>query len=191
MVLTRFFVVAAIALAGCAAPDDGDWGGSVAGSDAWIGLSISEQQVSAYVCGGASTVATHTRWFSGARRGGAFELERHGWILRGAEYGSGMRGELVDPRGVETTWKAAKTSELHMGGLYAAVDSGCRAGAIVVDGEQPAALQGAWCDGAGMVMQVTPVQPIARLADPRAGITLRVELPAGPHEFVVYPLRAR
>ncbi len=133
--------------------------------------------------------ASHRGGLAGATKGDGFGLAKGGWILRGAPFGDRLRGTLVDPHGVETAWSAAKTSEQRMGGLYAAVDSGCRAGAIVVDGEVPPSLQGAWCDGAGAVMQVTPVLPVAGLGDRRAGITLRVDLPAGPREFVVYPLR--
>src|SRR5438132_1689239 len=92
-------VAVVLAPLGCAAPEDGNWGGALAGSDAWVGVSVSDGQATGYVCGGAATVATHTRWFSGAFVSGAFELEHGGWILRGTGASGTMSGELIDPRG--------------------------------------------------------------------------------------------
>ena len=62
----------AAVLAGCGGDDppdesspEGQWVGQLASSDAWVAISAEGGSVAAYVCGGPTTLESHTRWWSG------------------------------------------------------------------------------------------------------------------------------
>ena len=68
--------VAWLALAGCAeesvAPLDGgvvSYAGALEGSDAVAAVAVSGDTVALYVCGGDTSYATRSRWYSGTRVG--------------------------------------------------------------------------------------------------------------------------
>src|SRR4051812_44754044 len=73
--------------------------GVVEGTDAVVGVVASAEKVTLYVCGGASTYSTMTRWFSGAP--GA-PLANQGWTAT-VDAGLGQ-GTLLTPEGKTLTW---------------------------------------------------------------------------------------
>jgi hypothetical protein len=130
--------------------------GTLTGKDAVVGAVAEGDDVSFYVCGGASTYSTMTRWIQGtARADGSLDLLSKGWRVTGnLEVGAGeLEGE-----GVTYSWQVhPSTGPLE--GLYETVDSGCRTGAVVGDfGDGVGTrLQGTWCDTSNRFAQVTPI----------------------------------
>jgi hypothetical protein len=150
--------------------------GEVEGTSLMIGVVRDGDSLAAYVCGHADTLTTHTRWFSGSlgSDGETFTLQTDDWQLTGSLDEGGIQGALIEPGGVSTALSLAAAGPDTLSGLYSVMDSGCRAGLIVVDSGASSALltQGAWCDGAGLVKQVTPMMPVALV---EGGIQVMVE----------------
>ncbi|WP_433929116.1 hypothetical protein AB3662_36470 [Sorangium cellulosum] len=187
-------VLGALLCAGCAADPADHEGpatetsvGTVDGSDAVVAVVRGEGEVTLYVCGGASSYATMTRWFDGpAEANGAFSLSNGGWTAR-AEPG-GDAGTLRSPDGAELAFRVRPAALDRAEGLYAAVDSGCRTGVVVhtPEGAEAPALQGTWCGDGDRFAQVTPIR---WLSEPdRRGIEVRVELEGARKRLLVTPL---
>ncbi|WP_438024051.1 hypothetical protein [Sorangium sp. So ce233] len=187
-------VLGALLCAGCAAdpeeheaPATGTSVGAVDGSDAVVAVVRGEGEVTLYVCGGASSYATMTRWFEGTvEANGAFSLSNGGWTAR-AEPG-GDAGTLRSPDGAELAFRVRPASLDRDEGLYSAVDSGCRTGVVVLtpEGAEAPALQGTWCGAGDLFAQVTPIRWLSELD--RRGIEVRVELEGAPKNLLVTPL---
>lgn len=158
--------------------------GTVVGNDAEVALVASGGRLAFYVCGGPTSVAGWTHWFSGSIPGsGEFSLVDSGWTLTGAASPSGGAGQLTPPGGPMRAWSAFPSSAGTTAGLYSVVDEGgCRTGVVVAQPSSSAAItvQGAWCDGTGRFEQVTPILPVV-LTD--RGIEIQVELAAGPRRL--------
>jgi hypothetical protein len=162
----RMGCVAAAALWGLLVSGCGDDGGAPAfvgrvtdqGQDAVIGVVSDSAGVSFYVCGGAASYATMTRWFLGAAAAdGTLDLSADGWHLTGSL--NDGAGQLQTDVGATLSWTvrpATGASE----GLYQTLDGACRTGAVVGDfGDgQGTRLQGAWCDAESHFAQVTPIK---------------------------------
>ncbi|XXX74629.1 hypothetical protein WMF30_43965 [Sorangium sp. So ce134] len=174
------------------APPPGISVGAVDGTDAVLAVVRGEGAVTLYVCGGASSYATMTRWFEGAEDpSGAFSLESGGWTAT-ADPG-GESGRLRTPEGAELAFRARPAALDRIEGLYAAVDGGCRTGAVVFtpDGAESPALQGTWCAvgdrfAGDRFAQVTPLRPLSELD--RYGIEVQVELDGTRKNLLVTPL---
>ncbi|WP_438039136.1 hypothetical protein [Sorangium sp. So ce128] len=184
-------VLGAVFCAGCAAdpeaPPPEISVGTVDGTDAVLALVRGEGTVTLYVCGGVSSYAIMTRWFEGAEDpSGAFSLESDGWMAT-ADPG-GESGRLRTPEGAELAFRARPAALDRIEGLYAAVDGGCRTGAVVFtpDDTDAPALQGTWCGAGDLYAQVTPIRPLSVLD--RRGIEVQVELSGARKKLLVTPL---
>lgn len=140
--------------------------GPLEGSDAFVAVSVSGNDVVAYVCGGATTYATRTKWFRGpldpanhlavveASDGTRMELtfDTEEGVLKGA-----LGDTALSLSRLETTGDDSR-------GLYTAMDGGCRTGVIVFGDPQAPSVQGTWCrvegDAQSIFAQVTPILPI-------------------------------
>ncbi|WP_437981423.1 hypothetical protein [Sorangium sp. So ce117] len=184
-------VLGAVLCAACAAdpeaPPPEISVGTVDGTDAVLALVRGEGAVTLYVCGGVSSYATMTRWFEGTEDpSGAFSLESDGWTAI-ADPG-GESGRLRTPEGAELAFRARPAALDRIEGLYAAVDGGCRTGAVVLtpDDTDAPALQGTWCGAGDLYAQVTPIRPLSVLD--RRGIEVQVELSGARKKLLVTPL---
>jgi hypothetical protein len=144
-----------------------------------------------YVCGGPATQATLTRWLqaradTGSNSSNLKAVDRGATIVATRDNDS-ISGTLEDPSGAVYSFDAGRIDAPHAGaaGLYAAMDSGCRTGLVVVPSTSalPSRTQGVWCDSSGRVGQVTPIEPIA--LDQR-GLAVLV----GPDERLLHLLPA-
>jgi hypothetical protein len=144
----------------------GDEGGAPAfvgrvtdqGQDAVIGVVSDSAGVSFYVCGGAASYATMTRWFLGdAAADGTLDLTSAGWHVTG-NLNEGA-GQLQTDTGATLSWTVRPTAGATEG-LYQTLDGACRTGAVVGDfGDGTGTrLQGAWCDAESHFAQVTPIK---------------------------------
>ena len=136
--------------------------GTVLGTDAVIGRVSDGDKVTFYMCGGPTTYSTMTRWFSGADdASGAVSLENDGWQV--VSDPGGHSGRILPPTGPALAFEAHATRFGTAEGLYAAVDSGCRTGAVVLQpsGADAPTVQGAWCGGSNgsRFEQVIPILP--------------------------------
>jgi len=140
------------------APEIWTRAGPVDGVDAWVAVQGDGDAAIAYVCGGPSSMSTHTRWFTGADGGASLAMEKDGWTLAAELPGPGGPdgGTLTDPDGRAYDFQTADDAD-----LFTAQNAGCRDGAIVRPGARgEAAAQGVWCDGDGALAQVTPIGSI-------------------------------
>lgn len=133
--------------------------GAIASTDARLSVATSGDRLVAYVCGGPQTLETHTRWFEGrAEEDGTFSLSKDEWVLAGTLSEGTASGTLQGPQGAALGWTAQ--DEGGSTGLFGGEGSGaCRTGVIVFSAD-PAQIQGAGCDAAGRLQQVTPDGPI-------------------------------
>lgn len=141
-------------------------------ADSVVGLAMSAKgDVDVYVCGGATTFATHSRWFSGSIASNEASFE-----TAGVRLDLTLRGEKADiilttPDGTVHSTVADKAGSESRSALYeSTTDNACRWGAIVVDdGSAEPNVFGTWChrttpvasgEPEDIFAQVTPVQPI-------------------------------
>lgn len=158
--------------------------GAVDGTNALAAMVYEMGLVSFYVCGHGETLESHTRWFNGAPVGPMFNLNTEGWSTTGTVGGDTVTGHLQDPDGQDLNWTLHRV-EAGLSHLYSAMHSDCRTGVIVVDdGREEPAVQGAWCNGEGLIKQVTPMLPLALTFD---GLEISVDLDTGPVSFFVQP----
>jgi hypothetical protein len=148
------------------------------GADAVVALVATEGLANFYVCGGDTTVLTHTGWMAGDAYGSGLQLEGEDWSASGAVEDHEASGWLARPDGPPLAWTAQRAAADTIAGLYATVDSGCRTG-VVVTQQGPDAeptVRGSWCDEAGARMQVTPILPVELTP---MGLAVQVMLPEG------------
>ncbi|MEP7126089.1 MAG: hypothetical protein ABJE95_34470 [Byssovorax sp.] len=176
-------------LAGCATSEASDdiAVGTVLGTDAVIGRVSDGEKVTFYVCGGATTYSTMTRWLSGPDdASGAVSLEKDGW--RVVSDPGGHSGRIIPPDGPALAFEGHAAGFGTAEGLYGVVDSGCRTGAVVLDAPGGGAprVQGAWCgsDGAKFA-QVIPILP-GDISS--GGIAVRVNVDGIRKDLFVVPL---
>lgn len=148
--------------------------GQVWDSDIVTAVTLEDGAMRAYVCGGPETYSTLSHWFEGRVEGdNSFSATTDDWSIHGWVGADWASGELEGPGGEYLSWEAYAPVD-DLSGLYGVDDSGCRTGAVILDGGggQPT-LQGVWCDALGHRAQVTPVYPI-ELTD--RGIHVQVDL---------------
>lgn len=162
--------------------------GTVLGTDAVIGRVSDGEKVTFYVCGGPTTYDTMTRWFSGPDdASGAVALEKDGWQVLSDP--GGHSGRILPPSGPALAFEGHAARFGTPEGLYSAVDSGCRTGAVVLEppGASGPSVQGAWCGGGdgSRFEQVIPILP----GDVSAlGIAVRVDVDGVRKDLFVVPL---
>jgi len=153
------------------------------------GIVIVGNLISFYACGAGETLATHTWWLWG-------ELGPDGAVNLSDDAEFSLEGRVIEGRfrGTYHTPEGGDPLEIDLplagpdarSEMYELRDSDCLMGVIVVENQQETPqIQGAWCDGEGLFLQVTPVLPFA--PDER-GLEVSVELPDGPRRFFVTPV---
>jgi hypothetical protein len=175
---SKLFVALASCLAGCSSEDNepaaliSTFTGRLETADAAVGVTVSaEGNVNAYVCGGESTFATHSRWFAGSLSPSTALLDTDGFQLYVWPRQKSASVILTAPDGTEHSTDIDLAEAGSRSALYeSAADSACRWGAVVVDDGSPEpGVFGTWCDrttvGAlgeleEIFAQVTPVRPI-------------------------------
>ncbi|MDC0750032.1 hypothetical protein [Polyangium mundeleinium] len=144
-------------------------------ADAVVGLAVSDRGiVEAYVCGGAATFATHSRWFVGALSSGSASLEAGGLRLDLTRKGETTDVTLTAQDGAVHATLAAQAGAGSRSALYESpADASCRWGVVMMDdgGAEPG-IFGTWCDRTASMSgdpldgptevfaQVTPVEPV-------------------------------
>jgi hypothetical protein len=133
--------------------------GQVEGTDEVVAAVTDGDQVALYLCGGATTFATRSRWFRGTvDERGAFSATSEGFTATG-DLTAG-KGTITTADGETLTW-SMRPAEGPVEGLYQSSADGCRMGAVAADfdGDGLIDLQGTWCDGSQFA-QVTPIMPV-------------------------------
>lgn len=186
-----FCALVALAIAGCS--DDGQPGparqrvGTAASSDV-VFAAVVEDDISVYVCGGATTFATHTRWFRDVALGddGSFEATLDGWTITGTADDDAITAELVGPadESLDLDGRAAREDTLE--GLYTQTLDGCATGLVMRAGEGGEYLsQGTWCSDQNEFAQVIVLEPVLT----SDGIHVEVTKPDGvTDDFYVEPI---
>jgi hypothetical protein len=158
-----------------------------------VAVVVQGDHVAAYACGDDPKRELYPGWFIGraALGGGRSTLSRDGWSVDATWGDDAARGTIVEADGSEVRWIGRRVRGPTITGVYAAHDSGCVTGVIVIGGDDPESsatpvVRGAWCDAEGRVAQVTPVLPIA-LVDGR----LPVDVQRGVGASRIYALRVR
>ncbi len=199
--LKPLFVLIACNAVACgqaeSAPDRGPstgsartFAGALNGTDAMVAAVESGTDWVFYICGGPATLATLTRWLEARvdpKDASSLKATDRGVTLVATRGSDSINGTLEDPSGAVFSFEADRI-DAPVGiaaGLYAALDSGCRTGLVVVPSStrEPSRTQGVWCDANGRVGQVTPIEPIA--LDQR-GLAVLV----GPDERLLHLLPA-
>jgi hypothetical protein len=166
-------------LLGCSGEPEGTWISRLEGTDAWLAVRAEGGAAAAYVCGGPTTMATHSRWMHTTEVDGSLSFAADGWSLTFERDDDGGSGELISPDAVSLAVNAKKVTDGGIDGLYTAFDSGCRDGLIIDGGGS----QGTWCDDSGLFAEVTPLQPIA-LTD--QGIAVSIPLLPTAREIFMF-----
>jgi hypothetical protein len=167
------------------------WVGEVADSDVTVGIAASGGAATLFFCGGGSSYATRTHWFTTANWSSTdFSLQDEGFRVSGMTRDGQIEGmvELGEPQ--RLAFSARMPEPGTVAGVYEAVVPCGRAGLIVL---QPAADADPRAQGtclrresdAAVVEQVNPVLPV--MLDANRGVV--VELESAPSErFLLHPL---
>lgn len=188
--------LAAFASASCANDEQVEssrqvWVGAVQDSDLMVGVVQAGNAASLFVCGGPSSFATQTRWFSSPiGLDSPFSLAAGGLRLEGTTSADSIEGVLQedasDP-GDARSFSARPVDNASLAGVYDAFGPCGHLGLIIQPSSpgEPAAAQGACLrveNGAQIVEQVNPVMPLARDANAGVAVTVGAEL------FILHPL---
>lgn len=167
----------AVATVGCSSPPEGMWVTRLTGTDAWVGITVEDGEGAAFLCGGDTTLDTHTRWMLETVDTEKVIFRDEGFQIEVTLTEGDIAGQLVEPSGAAVAFDARRVGEEDLEGVYFGFDAGCGDGLIVLDGNQAL---GAWCSEDGLRAQVTPVTPIERTAD---GVAAFVELTDERRDF--------
>lgn len=190
LVLLHAATLLALAAAGCAMTPLEDTSRAVhaarvPGTDAVLAVLVTGSSTDAYLCGGASTLASLTRWFHAEDTvvaGRGLVLRSGDTTLTLARAGEELTAELRTDGGARFVVSPSAGAE-----LYDAMDEGCRTGVILWPGAGGAAeLQGAWCSQAGDRLQVQPLEPVLHID--RSVLSVRVPRSEGPRILQVRPV---
>lgn len=169
----------------------GTYMGKIDGSDAWLAISVSSSRAVAFVCGGPTTLTSHTRWLATTIDKDVSSMETDGWRLDVFVNDEWVSGDLTSPDGVGQGFQidvvpgsspesSSRATDDGITGLYAAMDSGCRAGVIVRGTADSFETAGAWCDSEGAVAPLSPALP---LAVTELGLQVRADTQGGTRVF--------
>jgi len=135
-------------------------------ADAVVGLAVSDWgNVYAYVCGGETTFATHSRWFAGSLASGSAPLENDGFRLDVTLREEATDITLTTPDGAVHATLAERAGAGSRSAVYESpADADCPWGVVLVDdgGVEPEVF-GTWCgrvESTEVFAQVTPVRPM-------------------------------
>ena len=182
---------------GPARPDAGQgamarraFSGAIEGTNVFAGMVVQNGRLSFYTCGIEHTLNDHTAWWSAdiPAEGGEIVVEHHAWTLRVTRIeDNSAEGMLTNPDGHNVPWRLNLAHPDTGAGLYAAPGDMCRHGLILVDdgGAADPRAQGAWCEGEGVFLQVTPVRPLAITPQ---GVEVYVDREDGRHHFFMEPV---
>jgi len=161
-----------LALFGCGSSDDTTTPaantaalvGTLAGTDARIGLVLDDTKGVLYVCGGDSTRATLTRWFRGTRTAAGIDWTTDDLRVVAAPRGATWVGELKKSDGTSSSFEVTPTAAGTIAGLYESARAEGRAGVVVFQPSPsgPATILGAFKTTAGKLEQVLPVREVLR-----------------------------
>ncbi len=159
----------------------GTYVGFLDGTDTAIAFVVEGDNAFGYTCGTGDDIAAQTMWFEGMVR---WLADGRVWIDCGAQalvagIDDGVAvGYVIGQDGIRRDFGAPRVQPGTIAGIYSDRDH-CATGAIVMqDGPDDAPfVQGAWCNGAGMVLQVTPMSPVQVVDD-----ALAVEIPIRPDD---------
>lgn len=179
-----------LAIVGCS--DDGQLGparqrvGTATTGDV-VFAAVVEGDISVYVCGGATTYATHTRWFRDLALAddGSFEATLDGWTITGTAEDDAITAELVGPADemLELDGRAAREDSIE--GLYTQMLDGCTTGLVMREDGGEVLSQGTWCSDQNEFAQVIVLEPVLT----SEGIHVEVTKPSGTTEdFYVEPI---
>lgn len=140
--------------------------GRMESADSAVGLAMSDEgHVYAYVCGGDTTFATHSRWFAGALAENVAGFENDGFRLDVTLKDATTDITLTTPDGTAHSTTATRAGPGSRAAVYeSSPDSDCPWGVVVLDdtGGDPEVF-GTWCGKVAstkVYAQVTPVYPI-------------------------------
>jgi len=165
------FVPLTLCLVACGGENDAPdvvsmFTGRLQTADAVVGLAVSASgDVDAYVCGGDTNYATHSRWFAGSFASNAASLQVEDLGLDLTLQGDKIDVTFTAPDGTVHKAQAEKAADGNHSALYeASADADCRWGVVVLDdgGAEPQ-VSGTWCNlvaSTETFLQVTPVLPI-------------------------------
>jgi hypothetical protein len=185
-------IVAAL-LAGCYPPPESAGPSVYVGAlgdegDASLALAVQDGTVAVYACGADPTREPYPRWVTTGTSTGEphVAIARDGWRFEGAWSDGSASGALVGPGGTALPWQGAAVGRGSLDGLYAAFDSGCMSGVIVMNGDGTPVVRGAWCDAAGDVRQINPLLP---LRFEGGDLAVEVTTDGAPRRLNVAPVR--
>lgn len=131
-------------------------------ADSVVGLAVSaEGYVEAYVCGGDTTFATHSRWFTGSLSSSSASLETEGLRLDVTLQGETTDITLTEPDGAAHSTLAERAGAGSRSAVYeSTADTDCRWGVVMLDdgGVEPEVF-GTWCDRVASATDVKPGEP--------------------------------
>jgi hypothetical protein len=178
--LTTILFLATAACSSSPAPE-GTWLARLSGQDAWLGITVKDDEGAAFVCGSEGNLSTHTRWMKTSVENDNAVFTAEGWKLEVNLSEGDAGGQLVEPSGSAVAFDARRTDDTGVEGLFFS-DDGCAGGLIVLNGspsDMPEAL-GASCTTSGERAQVLPLLPIELT---NQGIEVTVESTEGAREF--------
>lgn len=165
--------------------------GAVQDSDVMVGIATAGNRTTWFFCGGPTSYATQTHWFSSpSGLGSAFSLSDGGLQLEGASSADTIQGTLQKDAGDARSFSARQVSDAPPAGVYDALAPCGHIGLIVqpsTTGAPPAAqgtcLQTA--SGADIVEQVNPVMPLSLDANGGVAVSVAGDL---DQTFILHPL---
>ncbi len=163
-------------------------------ADSVVGLAVSaEGDVYAYVCGGDTTFATHSRWFAGSLSSSFASLENDGFRFDVTQREETTDITLTAPDGAVHSTETKQAGAGSRSAVYeSSAEADCPWGVVVLDdgGPEPDVF-GTWCgqvESTKIFAQVTPVRPIDFS---KAILPVLVNTPAGEERFEVRRASAR
>lgn len=169
------WIVGASSLVACTSPElpaaerTDFYAAAIEGSDAVFALSVTDDEILLYVCGGPSTFERYSRWYAGtpAYGGGTTTLVAADGSVAHVSLADGVaQGEVLELDGTTLTLEAALATAQQPAALYAATSDGCRTGVVVYSNEDGSTeARGTWCSEEGIYAQVTPILPITGLTE--------------------------
>jgi len=145
-------------------PEPSRWVGQVEDTDVRVGIVADSAHALLFFCGGASSFATATRWFSLDIGEGTAKFEDETWHVDARLEPNRVSGEVTRDDGVVRPFSAQRVAPDTLAGLYEGQASCGRLGLIVIQPNQTAPIeaQGA-CVGPGHAPeQVNPILPVAQ-----------------------------
>ncbi len=141
---------------------DGTYVGTVAGNDWWVASYAKGSDVAVYVCGGASSFGSASRWYVGKLDARHALLSADGWTVSLDLTEGHAAGTITPPSATAVAFDVPSARAGSLEGLYVALDDGRRTGVIVRQetGKAPV-VQGTWFGPTlDARAQVTPIKPV-------------------------------